>query len=123
MAEEDVQQEVSNWIDGYRLPDGSLRNLSDEEDGAGAGADGDAEKKDAIDVEEEEGKKKKQMSCRSEMWEHFTKVFNDEGFGMVLVAGAWCLAVLVPGGLEPCMDSMVHAACFICFLSSVNYGD
>ncbi|CAO2189663.1 unnamed protein product, partial [Urochloa humidicola] len=55
MAEEDVQQEVSNWIDGYRLPDGSLRNISDEEDGAGAGADGDAEKKDAIDVEEEEG--------------------------------------------------------------------
>lgn len=30
--EEDVQQQLSDWMDTYRLPDGSYRDLEDEED-------------------------------------------------------------------------------------------
>ena len=69
MSEEDLQQEVSKWTEMHAGPDG---NIKDDE------AEGAAEK--IIDLEAEEGKKRKQIAYRSEMWDHYTKIF-DEGLG------------------------------------------
>jgi hypothetical protein len=68
MSEEDLHHEMSIWIESYTGADGNL--IKDE-------ADGDAEK-EVIDLEGEEGKKRKQMSSRSNIWDHFTKIYHED---------------------------------------------
>ena len=54
--ENEVQQDISAWIETHGDADGNLKDGCDAE-----------KEKEVIDVEAEEGKKRKQMTSRSEM--------------------------------------------------------
>ena len=81
MSQEDLQQEMSNWISEYTGPNGEMLEGDKVE-----GTDGEKEKeeekkkekeKEVIDLEGEEGKKRNPIVSRSGMWEHFSKVFHE----------------------------------------------
>jgi hypothetical protein len=65
--EKEMEQDISEWIETHGDPEG---NFKDDDGGA-------EKEKEVIDVEAEEGKKRKQMTSRSEMWDHFTKIFEE----------------------------------------------
>jgi hypothetical protein len=65
--EKEMEQDISEWIETHGDPEG---NFKDDDGGAGA-----EKENEVIDAEVEEGKKRKQMSSRSEVWDHFTKIF------------------------------------------------
>jgi hypothetical protein len=67
MSEEECQQEMSEWTEMMAGPDGNF--VADEQESGAA-------EKEVIDLEGEEGKKRKQMTSRSEMWDHFSKIFE-----------------------------------------------
>jgi ssDNA-binding Zn-finger/Zn-ribbon topoisomerase 1 len=64
MSEEDIEQSQREWMEMNSEPDGNL--LEDEAD----------DDKEVIDLEGAGEKKRKQMASRSEMWDHFSKIFQ-----------------------------------------------
>jgi hypothetical protein len=57
---------------------GTDGNLMEDDIGDDGATDGAVQEKEVINLEAEEGKKRKQMTSKSEMWDHFSKIF-DEG--------------------------------------------